>query len=467
MDAAETPACEPVPAVPAWWDRCNRWLQVAGALAVLLFALWQFSDSLHKSTFHPDESRWINRAVYLEQLQHPLGSFWSDSYLIRGQPPMGSYITGLGLLIQGQPLDSNGPWNFVYGNDGDVNWNVTNGNVPQVEVLLDARKTSIFLGLVLVLTTYVIVTMLSNWIGGVVAGVFLGVHPLTIYLATLAVSDMAFTTVIALSGFCALMLARRPSWWWTIALGILMGMGASLKLSPIFLAIGMAAVGIAILLEPIARRIPGLRWLSAHLGLGDAKVQRMGLLLLALPVIAGGFFLASYPYLWSDPIGRTEVLFDFRRDEMANQSRIWGDQAIHSRIDALDRTWNMLEVRYSASGRVFDRLGIDIGQVDVQDGFDMPLLLAGLLTFVALALWKGFRTPHLLTLIVLSGQVMIILAGININFNRYYLPILLYLAIGLGIGAGTAIDGLGWLVSRIRVRRSPGTGPLLAVENQG
>jgi hypothetical protein len=443
-----------VPATPARSSNLRRTLTILGAVFVFVFAFWRFSDALRASTFHPDESRWINRGIYLQELSHPLGSFWSDSYLIRGQPPMGSYITGFGLWVQGQSLHQNGPWNFVFGNDGDVNWNVTNGNVPAVDVLLDARKTSIALGLILVLTTYAIVTLLSNWVGGVVAGVFLAAHPLTIYLATLAVSDMAFTTIIALSGFCALMLSRRPSWWWAIALGILMGMGASLKLSPIFLAIAVAGVGVLILLEPVARKFPGIRLLYRHLGVGLPDVHRVGIMLLSLPIIAGAFFLASYPYLWPDPVGRTEALFEFRRNEMENQSRIWGDQAITTRQEALERTWNMLEFRYSTSGRLLAWLGIEPGNPDHKEGFDLPFALAGLLIFIALALWRGFRTPHLLTLIVLSGQVAIILVGININFNRYYLPIVLYLAIGLGIGTGTALDWLRAQWSRFRRGRS-------------
>jgi hypothetical protein len=264
---------------------------------------------------------------------------------------------------------------------------------------------------------------------------------------------MAFTTIIALSGLCALMLARKPSWWWTIALGILMGMGGSLKLSPIFLAIAMAGVGVLILLEPVASRIPGIRHIYHHFGVADASVRRLGILLLALPVIAGAFFLASYPYLWPDPVGRTNVLLEFRREEMANQSRIWGDQAIHSRWEALDRTWNMLQVRYSASGRILGKLGIEPGNPDYEEGYDLPFVLAGLLIFVAVALRRGFKSPHLLTLIVLSGQVAIILAGININFNRYYMPIVLYLAIGLGIGTGTCLD---WLRQAWTRWRSPG-----------
>ncbi|HRA48313.1 MAG TPA: hypothetical protein PK819_09620, partial [Thermomicrobiales bacterium] len=369
--------------------------------------------------------------------------------------PMGSYITGLGLWVQGQSLHQNSPWNFSFGNEGDVNWNVTHGNMPTPAVLLDARKTSIVIGLILCLTTYWIVTMLSNWIGGTVAGVFLAVHPLTIYLATIAVSDMSFTAIVALSVLAALYLAKRPQWWLALVLGILLGMGAALKLSPIFVAIGLAIVGVAILAYPIANRIPVLSWLWNRFGAGAKSVQRLGIMLCSLPFTAGAFFVLSYPYLWPDPIGRTRVLFDFRRAEMANQSRIWGDQAISSRIDALHRTWQMLEDRYSASGHVIAWLGIDWGTSNGQErGFDLPFALVGCLILVAIALYYGFRTPHLLALTVMGAQIAIILLGININFNRYYLPIAFFFAVGLGVGVGTVWTGLVALLHRWQRRRS-------------
>ncbi|HRA49224.1 MAG TPA: hypothetical protein PK819_14220, partial [Thermomicrobiales bacterium] len=77
--------------VPAWHGQIawGNMLPILGAAIVLLIATWRFTDNLHESAFHPDESRWINRSAYLQELGDPLGSFWSDSYLIRGQPPMG------------------------------------------------------------------------------------------------------------------------------------------------------------------------------------------------------------------------------------------------------------------------------------------------------------------------------------------------------------------------------------------
>ena len=426
-------------------------LTICGALLVLLVSIWQTTSDMRGSRFHPDESRWINRAQHLSELRDPLSSYWADAYLIRGQPPMGSYITGLGLALQGLDLESNGPWNFSYGNEGDVNWNVTYGNMPSTEYLMAARRTTIVIGALTCLTVFLVVTLLSNWFGGTVAGLFMGVHPLSVYLSTIAVSDAAFTLVVALSVLAAIWLARKPTWGRALLLGVIFGIGTSLKLSPVFVAFGLAMVGAVILAGPLAARFRPLRWLWARLGAFEPNVARLGWMLLALPIIAATFFVASYPYLWSDPIGRTEVLLDFRRMEMENQSRIWGDAAIGSQTEALSRTWTMLEERYSASGKLLVKLGVTERRPGdpngAEPGYDLPFALAGTAIFVALAVWRGFRSPMFLAFLVLAGQSMIIIVGLNIDFDRYYLPLVMAFGVGLGVGAG---EVAGWVLGRLK-----------------
>jgi hypothetical protein len=175
-------------------------------------------------------------------------------------------------------------------------------------------------------------------------------------------------------------------------------------------------------------------------------------MLLALPIIGTAFFLASYPYLWPDPIGRTNDLFEFRRDEMKAQSRIWPDAAIDTRTEALTRTWDMLETQYSASGKFLVKSGVvepRTGNPDGEEpGYDLPFALAGLAIFAATAAWRGFRSPQFLAFLTLMGQSLIIVIGLSVDFDRYYLPLVLMFAIGLGVGVG---EVTGWLL-RIRER---------------
>ena len=66
----------------------------------------------------------MHRARFLEELRNPTGEFWRESELMIGQPPLGSYLMGLGLTLQGRDLDTNGFYNFHFGPD----WNRRHGN---------------------------------------------------------------------------------------------------------------------------------------------------------------------------------------------------------------------------------------------------------------------------------------------------------------------------------------------------
>jgi len=78
------------------------------ALALVALAAWLNLSDLRLTPFHPDETRWLNRTHYLHDLADPFGPTWTDGYLTRGQPPLGSYLMGLGLLAQGRDLTTNG-----------------------------------------------------------------------------------------------------------------------------------------------------------------------------------------------------------------------------------------------------------------------------------------------------------------------------------------------------------------------
>lgn len=415
-------------------------LITAAVALVALVSLWQSLSDLRVSRYHPDESRWLNRSQHVRELANPRDDYWGDAYLIRGQPPMGSYVMGLGLLLQGRDLDTNGPWNFSYGNEGTVTWNSVRGNMPAEADLIAARRTSVAIGMLTCLAVFAIVTMLSHWLGGLVAGLFLAVHPLQVYLSTLGVSDATFTGLAAFTVLAALLLARKPTWPRTLLLAAILAAGASTKLSPLFLAVGLAMVGVILVLAPVMSRWRRLGRFWGRAGALDPKSRRLGWMLLSLPFLTAALFVLSYPYLWSDPVGRTRVLIEFRQREMRNQARIWEETSIDTRIEAIERTWTMLEDRYSASGKLLAKaelLGRGPGD---ERGYDLPFAIAGLVIFAVIAFRRGFSHPHLVTFATLGGQALLILTGLRVDFDRYYLPLVMAGAVCLGIGVGQ-----GWL----------------------
>jgi hypothetical protein len=441
----------------------RRGLGLLLIVGVFALGLWQNLDAIDASQFHPDESRWLNRAHYVRDIFHPRSKVWEDRYLTRGQPPMGSYLTGLGLLLQGRDLSTNGPWDFHYGNETNITWNTVKGNMPDPADIAAARRTNALIGALSCVAVFLIAAKLTNLIGGLIAGIFLAFHPLQIYLASIGVSDAVFTFFYALSVVAAIALATSPSWRRAVVLGVVLGCGAATKLSPLFVAVPLAGIGVAILLDPILRGLPavGRVWaLLSRVEVGNKR--RLGWMLIGVPAITAATFVVSYPYLWPDPIGRTMELLDFRRAEMDNQARIWPTSAIDSRIDALRRTWHTLEDVYSASGRGIDWLGGAFGRDWERRGIDLPLATLGLVLLLWLAWRHGIASPHLLALAILGGQSVVILTGLRIDFNRYYLPFVLTSAVGIGVLSGlvwTAVTSLArrWQSSASRRIAAPAT----------
>ena len=435
-----------------------RWLAI-GALCLIVFfvALWQSSAQLHTSPFHPDESRWINRATYLDELRHPLSSFWQDRYLIRGQPPMGSYVIGLGLLLQGKDLHTNGPWDFQFGFENAITWNVSHGNMPTFENLIAARQWNMVLGALTCVLLVLIVGLMVNWFGGAVAGLFMAIHPLHIYLSTLAVSDAMFTTFVAFAVLAAIWLARKPTWGRSVLLAIALGMGAATKLSPLFIAIGWTAYAFILFLDPWlrSRQRIGRAWRLISRGELGAERQ-LGWKLLVQTGLVGTFFVLVYPYLWPSPIRRTKIIFDFRQYEMDNQASFWPKAAIHGPVDAMKRTWQNLQDRTSSSERIISWIGEQLGRDWSGYSIDLYLAVPGLIVLVYLAWKSGLASPQMLGMLAIAAQSAIILAALGVDFNRYYEPLVFTAAAGAGVLIGW-LSGLLWIAIRARSRQSAPT----------
>ena len=222
----------------------SRWDALLAGL-VFLVALWVNLSAVAMTEFHRDEARWVHRANFLEELRNPTGEFWRESELMIGQPPLGSYLMGLGLTLQGRDLDTNGFYDFHFGPD----WNRRHGTMPDESDLAAARRTNSVVGALIAVCVYLIARGLSNPVAGIAAAALLVPHPLSIYLSSLAGSDALVTLLVVLATLAAMALANRPTWPRAILLGVLLGLGGSAKLSPLALAIVLAAAGMVLLVH--------------------------------------------------------------------------------------------------------------------------------------------------------------------------------------------------------------------------
>ena len=404
------------------------------ALALFVVALASYLAFVPTTEFHRDEARWIHRARFAEQLLHPLSAYWMDRDLTQGQPPLGSYVTGLGLLLQGRDVETNELWSFHFSEA----WNIRHGRMPDPEDHVAARQTNSVIGALIVVGVYFIGVQLSNWFGGMIGALLLIPHPLAIYLASLAGSDALLGLCVVWATLVAMALARRPTWWRAVLLGALLGLGGATKLSPLLIALPLAGLGAGLIFS--AHRLRGHE---------ARRVLALGWRLVPLPAITFAAFVLSYPYLWPSPIGRTITLFAFRSREMESQSRIWSDLDVPTRAAALARIGYWLGDWDSTSTEVAQAIAGLLGQAWRPGGIDLLFALVGALMLVWLVVKHGFASPQALAAAVLAAETAIVVVGMRADFQRYLLPILIVVAICSGLMAGQLWTAVArWLAAR-------------------
>ncbi len=375
--------------------------------------------------FNPDESRWISRAHYLADLRDPFGATWADQYMTRGQPPLGSYAMGLGLLAQGRDLETNPPWDF------SIPWeeNISAGNKPSPEDLAAGRRTSAVL---IALTTVAIAAIAHVFVSlpwALTAAAIFAIHPFSVYIGSIAMADALFGLLIALAALAGAAYARRPGWPRAALLGVVLGLGGATKLSPLAVAVGLLAVMLA-LATVVFLRVRDRR--------RAAGIARDGLTILLAAVV---IFVAVYPYLWLDPAGRTGNLFAFRVQEMSVQSSDWPVMAVPNRVEAVRRVGLNFLDRFNLAGSVLSLVGASAPLA--LRASELLLALAGIVVMTVAAMRAGPHSAHMAVLAVLGGQAMVTVLGMRSEFDRYHLPIALLGVVGVAVG-------LEWLARTIR-----------------
>jgi hypothetical protein len=402
-------------------------------VAALAFVL--ASAAGNGSHFNPDESRWISRAHYLSALADPTGPTWEDQYMTRGQPPLGSYAMGLGLLLQGRDLDTNPPWDF------SLPWevNVAIGNKPVADDLSAGRRTCAAL---VALTALVLIPVARVFVSlpwAIAAGALYAVHPFSRYIGSIAMSDALFGLLIALAAWSAAAFARRPGWWRAIVLGALLGLGGATKLSPLAVAAGLSALFIAVAIVSAVRHRQHLPAPTVSAAFG-----------LAIGAAALVTFVAVYPYLWPDPVTRTRHLFAFRVEEMAVQASDWPVMAVPNRLEALRRVHVNFSDRYNLSSSLSERAGLGPAPAWLRQ-FEIVLVGTGIAVMAMQAARAGPSFPRVLVLAVLGGQVVVTIIGMRSEFDRYHLPVAL-------LGAVATAAAIAWITGRVvRFSRSAAT----------
>lgn len=409
--------------------RARQFDLVALALIFLIGFGWYLSG-IDDQDYHLDESRWINRAHYIEDVLDPFGPTWNHQYLTRGQPPIGSYSIGIGLLVQGRDTDTNPAYDFRRPRE----WNEAYGTLPSNDDLMAGRRWNAFLGALSGSVLYLVVRRLTNPAGGIAAAAFYLANPLEIWYNRIALADSTLTLTLALLFLATIHFMRKPRWWLAIAIGILIGLGGGNKFTPLALAVPMAGVGGLLLLRAwwFRRQHPQVTSVSFW---RLPAFSHMSWMLISTPFVALATFIITYPYLWPDPIRRTLYMLDFRKMEMDNQYRLNPHFQTDSPWQSLQMTYDVLGNTWSSTLQMFQWLQLDrLG--DLLSSADLWLAMAGVALLTYVGIRKGLRSAELMVAALIVFQMVTIILNMRVAFERYYLPIMFgeFVAIGCTVG---------------------------------
>jgi dolichyl-phosphate-mannose-protein mannosyltransferase len=407
-------------------------LRTATALAIIVIAaLWHLWPAVATTPFHRDEARWIGNSALLRQWRHPLGIGWQDegyrniygtideSNRRRSQPPLAMYVFGFGLIIQGEGLQTTGYWIMSH----DDEWNAAHGHMPSQGELTAARRTNVVMTVLTALGMFAIGMKLSNRIGGLAMGLAYAVHPLVLDTSTRAWSDPLLVLCVVAAGVAAIRFGERPTFGRAAVIGVLLGMGAATKLSPLILAVAIGGCGL----------LP-LTW---GLYFRRRVAIRSGLALISIPVVTALMFLAAYPYLWTDPIKHTRRLFAFRSLSFDLQALVSPHARVTGLGDATRRFGVQLAKRDSVGGFLIDSLHLDSSWAWLMN-VDLVLAALGWLLLVAVLVRRELDASLTMPVLVIGGQTALIAATFRLDYARYMLPLVPAVSLGIGMVAGLA-----------------------------
>jgi hypothetical protein len=306
--------------------------EVLLAVGVLAVALSTFGGA--KAKFDSDEAAQIGTTRYFQTLfvERDLSAeVWADTYWTRTHPMVTRYVIGAWLWSRGHDLNAFDP---TYDPNASRDRNLRAGRGPSDEVVAEARVPMRVLAALAVAALYLTVRLAAGPIGGLAAALLaLGSPYLTEHLirAKGEAPMMFFLLAALLAATIALRRTgrARPSLAWGVAAGTLLGLALGAKLTAV---LGVVAVAVWAAWAFLAGLIS--RGRGAESGEADAPspIRRAwppGLSWAAVVLVSAGIvFVASNPFLYPDPVGRTVLLLENRRQEMAAQAEAGPNRAV-------------------------------------------------------------------------------------------------------------------------------------------
>src|SRR4051812_36747743 len=306
-----------------------RWAGEA-ALVIAIFAVALAVFFTAKAKIDSDEGNWIGTTRYFETFfidRNYSPEAWADGYWTRTQPMIFRYVIGSWLWYRGQNLDVQTP-NYDYAKPAQANRRL--GLAPADNVLDDARMPARLMAALAAVMLYLVVRVLAGPVGGLAAAISMIGSP---YLEENLIRAKAESTLMFFL-LAALLLAMLSVWklrspWssvrWGIATGLLLGLAFGTKLTVVLALIAVAVWGAGTCV---------IAWRR-----GELAERKPWVWPLAVLVTVTVVFIGSNPFTWPNPVARSWLLFENRRDEMAQQQLDVPSRAVFSLNHRASLVW--------------------------------------------------------------------------------------------------------------------------------
>ena len=294
--------------------------------AILLLASVYFSG-IESVPFHPDESQWIATSNVFEE--YFTGQFfspvWDQSYWTLTQPPLTRYVIGFGRWLGGfTAQDLNPYWQFDLGHGA----NIVKGAKPSDELLWWSRFPMAALSVFSILIGWVLVQKSLGRFAGVIWIFLCVINPYLLKTGRRAMGEAPLLICMMLAtyaGYQALQIVSTKERnctkliIWIGMFGMVAGFAGAAKLNGLsILAAGVMIVAIiAIKQKNSVQR----------------KLIFAGCASMVMFFLAGCSFVGCNPFLWRDPIGRTQKMLDHRLYEIALQQTRYVESHIDSGLE--------------------------------------------------------------------------------------------------------------------------------------
>ncbi len=423
-------------------NRISRFSYAVGVICFSIILL--FIIGINRIPFHPDETSLLYQSRDLEKLfTEPSSLVWvsertgelDQSYRLLN-PPLPKYIIGIGRILSGYTSESVGvDW------DWSASWeeNVNSSALPDPELLLGSRLAITAVLAFSMIPLGLIAKRLSGRGLVIVTLLIFGLHSLVLLHGRRAMSEGPLIFGISLAILGILEAEKRP---WLAGIGT--AIAASSKLS-------------AVALFPVA--LFSIVWRKKDDDPGG-KMRLRGVLFFSIAAVLVTLMLN--PVLWSNPLAGVGRIWNSRLDFVERQTQtlraVSPNQILETPSERIGSMLIMLFFRKPQTSEVANY----VEQTDPEEaaylGNSMNTLISGivggsvalLLTFSGIGLslnqlrraeWRKQREIILLIIGTFAQAVSILMAN-SIPFQRYYIPLVPFIILWMGLGISGLYDAL-------------------------